>query len=35
VVGPLAEVYAAQGSVQAKLTSLIETYKAECGHLQA
>ena len=34
VVGPLAEVYAAQGSVQAKLTSLIEAYKAECGRLQ-
>ena len=34
MVAPLGEVYAAQGSVQAKLTSLIEAYKAECGRLQ-
>ena len=34
VVAPLGEVYAAQGVVQTKLTSLIEAYKAECDGLQ-
>ena len=34
VVAPLGEVYAAQGVVQTKLTSLIEAYKAECDELQ-
>lgn len=32
---PLGEVYSAQNSVQAKLTVLIDAYKAECDRLQA
>jgi hypothetical protein len=34
VVGPLDEVYSAQNTFQAKLTTLLEAYKAECGRLQ-
>ena len=34
VAAPLDEVYSAQNAVQAKLTTLIEAYKAECGRLQ-
>ncbi len=33
MVAPLGEVYAAQGAVQTKLTSLMEAYKAECDRL--
>lgn len=35
MVAPLEEVYAAQSSVQTKLTALLEAYKAECDRLQA
>jgi hypothetical protein len=34
IVGPLAEVYSAQGAFQTKLTALIELYKAECDRMQ-
>ena len=34
VLDPLNEVYSAQNAFQTKLTTLIETYKAECGRLQ-
>ena len=34
IVGPLAEVYSAQGAFQTKLTALIEVYKAECDRMQ-
>jgi hypothetical protein len=34
IVAPLAEVYSAQSVFQTKLTALIETYKAECDHMQ-
>ncbi len=34
LVVPLGEVYSAQNAVQAKLTSLIEAYKAECDSMQ-
>ncbi|MEO6237395.1 MAG: hypothetical protein ABIQ52_10395 [Vicinamibacterales bacterium] len=35
MVGPLAEVYAAQSAFQTKLTALIESYKDECDRMQA
>ena len=35
LAGPLSEVYAAQSSVQTKLTALLEAYKTECDRLQA
>jgi hypothetical protein len=34
IVSPLAEVYSAQSAFQTKLTTLIETYKAECDRMQ-
>jgi hypothetical protein len=34
IVGPLGEVYSAQNAFQAKLTALIEAYKAECDRIQ-
>jgi hypothetical protein len=34
MLGPLGEVYSAQSAFQTKLTTLIETYKAECDRLQ-
>ena len=34
VVGPLADVYAAQSAFQTKLTLLIDVYKAECDRMQ-
>jgi hypothetical protein len=34
MVLPLDEVYSAQNAFQAKLTALIETYKAECDRMQ-
>ena len=34
LVAPLGEVYSAQNSVQTKLTTLIEAYKAECDRMQ-
>jgi hypothetical protein len=34
IVSPLADVYSAQSAFQTKLTTLIETYKAECDRLQ-
>jgi hypothetical protein len=34
IVGPLGEVYSAQSAVQTKLTTLLETYKAECDRMQ-
>ena len=34
IVGPLGEVYSAQSVFQTKLTTLIESYKAECDRLQ-
>jgi hypothetical protein len=33
MVAPLAEVYAAQGALQTKLTALIEAYKEACDRL--
>ena len=35
IVGLLGEVYSAQNAVQTKLTTLIESYNAECERLQA
>jgi hypothetical protein len=35
IVTPLADVYSAQSALQTKLTTLIETYKAECDRLQS
>ena len=35
IVGPLGEVYSAQGAFQTKLTTLIEAYKAECDRMQS
>jgi len=35
MVGPLGEVYSAQSALQTKLTTLIETYKAECDRIQS
>ena len=34
LVGPLGEVYAAQSTLQTRLTALIESYKAECDRMQ-
>ena len=34
LIAPLGEVYSAQNSVQTKLTTLIEAYKAECDRMQ-
>ena len=34
IAGPLGEVYSAQNALQAKLTTLIELYKAECDRMQ-
>jgi hypothetical protein len=34
VVGPLAEVYAAQSTFQTRLTALIDQYKVECDGMQ-
>jgi hypothetical protein len=34
IASPLGEVYSAQNTFQAKLTALIEIYKAECDRLQ-
>ena len=34
IIGPLGEVYSAQSALQTKLTTLIETYKAECDRTQ-
>ena len=34
IIGPLGEVYSAQSALQTKLTTLIETYKAECDRIQ-
>ncbi len=35
MVGPLGDVYSAQNAFQTKLTTLIESYNAECVRLQA
>ena len=35
MVGPLDEVYAAQSSLQTKLTVLLESYKDACDRMQA
>ncbi|MGI8673238.1 MAG: hypothetical protein ACR2LU_11615 [Luteitalea sp.] len=34
LVGPIADVYAAQSTFQTRLTTLIELYKAECDRMQ-
>jgi hypothetical protein len=35
IAGVLGEVYSAQNAFQTRLTALIETYKAECDHMQS
>lgn len=35
IVAPLGEVYSAQSAFQTKITTLIETYKAECDRMQS
>ena len=35
IAGPLGEVYSAQNNFQTKLTSLIETYQAECDRMHS